>query len=335
MEGRKKPSISVIIPTYNRKSELEQLLGSLARQTLPAGSFEVIVVDDGSADGTGAWLSAHMHSFGFSLSWYAQVRGGPGAARNLGMEKAAGEIFAFTDTDCLPQPGWLERLIIPFGLGTVGAVGGREIINENDPLLMRCFHYLMTASLTTGGLRGKEGKRLARFYPRTFNMAIARKAYEATGGFRKMFHGEDIELSFRIREAGFALMYEGSAEVYHRRRSTVVQYAQQLFCMGKARVTLARLHRGSLEPLHLLPALLVSFFVLLGVILPWLSCAPAVVLACSAAAMLFLALLGVDSALRLRALSAFFIIPFLFILQQGAYGIGSLVSLIRPEKINS
>ena len=327
-------SVSVIIPTYNRKNELEQLLGSLARQTLPAGSFEVIVVDDGSGDGTEEWLREHKHRFGFSLSWFAQARGGPGAARNLGMEKAAGDIFVFTDTDCVTQPGWLAHLTKPFGSGTVGAVGGSEIINENDPLLMRCFHYLMTASLTTGGLRGTEGRRLARFYPRTFNMAISRKAYEAAGGFRRMFHGEDIELSFRIKQAGFDLLYEGSAQVYHRRRSTVAQYARQLFNMGRARVTLARLHPGSLEPLHLLPALLVVVFLLVALILPWLPFAPYIVPPCSAAAMLFLALLGVDSALRLRALSAFFIIPFLFILQQGAYGIGFLVSLIRPEKIN-
>src|SRR5512139_3594521 len=187
--------VSVIIPAYNRKSELEQLLAALAGQTLPLGSFEVIVVDDGSDDGTREWLNERRGGFAFPFSWFAQEHRGPGAARNLGMKHAAGDIFAFIDTDCIPQPDWLEQLIKPFASGKVGAVGGREIINERDPLLMRCFHYLMTAPLTTGGMRGKEGKRLARFYPRTFNMAVSRKAYEAAGGFRSMYHAEDIELS--------------------------------------------------------------------------------------------------------------------------------------------
>lgn len=329
-----KVPVSVIIPTYNRKSELEGLLASLARQTLSPGSFEVIVVDDGSADGTREWLDEHKGGFGFLFSWFAQEHRGPGAARNLGMQNASGDILVFIDTDCIPQPDWLEQLIQPFASGTVGAVGGREIINERDPLLMRCFHYLMTAPLTTGGMRGKEGKRLARFYPRTFNMAISRKAYEATGGFRNMYHAEDIELSFRIRQAGFELLYEGRAQVYHRRRSTVVQYARQLFNMGKARVTLARLHRGSLEPLHMLPSLLVVAALFLALLPAWLHFAPYILLPGIAAVLLFLVLLGIDSASRLHAPSAFFIIPFLFILQQGAYGIGFLLSLLRPEKVN-
>jgi GT2 family glycosyltransferase len=250
------------------------------------------------------------------------------------MKHAAGDIFAFIDTDCIPQPDWLEQLIQPFAAGGVGAVGGREIINERDPLLMRCFHYLMTAPLTTGGMRGKEGKRLARFYPRTFNMAISRKAYEATGGFRKMYHAEDIELSFRIRQAGFELLYEARAQVYHRRRSTVAQYTRQLFNMGRARVTLARLHPGSLEPLHAMPALLVLAGRFLSLLPVWLNAAPVILLPCSAAMLAFLVILAIDSALRLRAPRAFLIVPFLFLLQQASYGIGFLLSLLRSEKVN-
>ena len=326
--------VSVIIPSYNRKGELERLLAALSGQTLPCDRFEVIVIDDGSNDGTREWLAEHASGFGFSFAWFAQERQGPGSARNLGMKHAAGGIFAFIDTDCIPQPDWLEQLIKPFAADGVGAVGGREIINERDPLLMRCFHYLMTAPLTTGGMRGKEGKRLARFYPRTFNMAISRKAYEAAGGFRKMYHAEDIELSFRIRQAGFELLYEGRAQVYHRRRSSVAQYAKQLFNMGKARVTLARLHRRSLEPLHVMPALLVAAALFLALLPAWLNAASSILLPWVAAVMLFLVVLAIDSALRLRAPQAFFIVPFLFILQQVSYGIGFLISLMHPEKFD-
>jgi GT2 family glycosyltransferase len=328
-------NISVIIPTYNRKTELEKLLYSLNRQTLPSSQFEIIVVDDGSTDGTEEWLLKNMDHFNVKISFYHQTRGGPGAARNLGMEKAAGDIFAFTDTDCIAETEWLERLLKHFNSEKVGAVGGSEIINDKDPLLMRCFHYLMTSPFTTGGLRGKKGKKLARFYPRTFNMAMSKKAYQATKGFKKMFHAEDIELSYRIKEKGFDLMYEDSARVYHRRRTHLTHFLKQIFYMGRARITLARIHPSSLELLHVLPALAV-FFLFLSIIssLFW---HPALLMLtlCLGIGLFFLIIVGIDSALKLRSLKSFFLVPLSFILQQAAYGIGFITALISHDKQKS
>ncbi len=324
-------TISVIIPTYNRKDELETLLHSLSTQTFPANHCEIIVVDDGSTDGTPEWFLEHKDRFNLPISFFAQVRGGPGAARNAGMEKAKGDLFAFTDTDCIAQPEWLTSLIKPFSSEKVGAVGGSEIINDNDPLLMRCFHYLMTAPLTTGGLRGKRGKRLANFYPRTFNMAISREVYQETGGFKPLFQAEDIELSYRIKQKGFKLVYEASARVYHKRRSTVAQFVRQLFNMGKARVTLARLHPGSLEPLHVLPAAALFFFILLACLaVSWQPVVP-FFLACCAVGVLYLIILGTDASLKLHSFKAFFSVPFLFVCQQSSYGLGFVTSLIRRK----
>jgi len=326
--------ISVIIPTYNRKDELEKLLYSLNNQTLPPSQFEIIVVDDGSSDGTEEWLMKHKDQFKVKTSFYTQVHGGPGAARNLGMEKAHGDIFAFTDTDCITEPEWLEHLIKPFNLEKVGAVGGREIINDKDPLLMRCFHYLMTSPLTTGGLRGKRGKRLARFYPRTFNMAISRRAYHATEGFKKMFHAEDIELSYRIKKKGFDLIYEDSAKVYHLRRNQLTQFLKQTFHMGKARITLARLHPSSLEPLHILPAIsLIFLFVLFFFSMCWHT-AFLILKLYLGLGVLYLIIVGINSTMKLHTLKAFFLMPIFFILQQGAYGSGFLASLLSRKGKN-
>jgi len=335
LEETNHPKISVIIPTYNRKNELEKLLYSLNNQTLPPSQFEIIVVDDGSSDGTEEWLMKHKDQLKVKTSLYTQVHGGPGAARNLGMEKAHGDIFGFTDTDCITEPEWLEHLIKPFISEKVGAVGGREIINDKDPLLMRCFHYLMTSPLTTGGLRGKRGRRLAHFYPRTFNMAISRRAYHATEGFKKMFHAEDIELCYRIKKKGFDLIYEDSAKVYHRRRSTLIQFVKQIFHMGKARVTLARLHPSSLEPLHTLPALpLLFLFLLIPLSVCW---HPALLILelYLGLGVLYLIIVAIDSALKLHSLKTFFLTPLLFILQQGAYGSGFLKSLISHKEQKS
>jgi len=324
--------VSVIIPTYNRKKELEKLLYSLNNQTLLPSQFEVIIVDDGSDDGTKEWLEKNKDQFKVKISFYSQAHGGPGAARNLGMEKAHGDIFAFIDTDCIAEPKWLERLIKPLHSEKVGAVGGKEIINDKDPLPMRCFHYLMTSPLTTGGLRGKRGRKLAHFYPRTFNMAISRKAYQATEGFKRWFHAEDIELSFRIRKRGFELIYEDSAIVHHRRRNHLIQFLKQTFQMGKARITLARLHPSSLEPLHIVPALLLLFsFLLIFLSLCW---GPALFIftLCLGLGLFYLIIVGINSALKLNSLKVFFIVPLFFILQQASYGSGFLISLIGQNK---
>ena len=144
---------------------MQRLLHSLNSQTLPAASYEVIVVDDGSSDGTGEWLKKHKDQFNVSTTFYAQVRGGPGAARNAGMDKAKGDIFTFTDTDCIAEPEWLENLIKPFTSEKVGAVGGSEIINDNDPLLMRCFHYLMTAPFDYRRPEREERKTVGSLLP--------------------------------------------------------------------------------------------------------------------------------------------------------------------------
>lgn len=323
--------ISVIVPTYNRKHELIKLLHSLNSQSLPPSQFEIVVVDDGSTDGTEEWLMENRNQFHANISYHTQDHGGPGAARNLGMEKAQGDIFAFTDTDCIAEPHWLEQLMKPFHSEKAGAVGGKEIINDGDPLLMRCFHYLMTSPLTTGGLRGKKGKKLARFYPRTFNMAISKEAFQATGGFKKMFHAEDIELSYRIKQSGYDLLYEDSARVYHRRRNNLTQFLKQLFHMGKARITLARLHPSSLEPLHVLPALLLVFSLLLISLFIYWHPAFFMLKVFFVLGLLFLTIVGIHAAVNLHSPKAFFLVPFSFILQQVAYGSGFLIALISQK----
>ena len=326
--------ISVIIPTYNRRHELEKLLHSLNSQTLSPSQLEIIVVDDGSDDGTEEWLTKNLDQFKVKTLFYTQVHGGPGAARNLGMEKARGDIFAFIDTDCIAEPKWLEHLVKPFNSEKTGAVGGKEITDDKDPLFMRCLHYLMTSPLTTGGLRGKKGRKLARFYPRTFNMAISRKVYQTTKGFKNMFHAEDIELSYRIKKKGFDLIYQDSARVYHRRRDKPGKFLKQIFHMGKARITLAHLHPASLELLHILPSLILFFTILLIFSLFFWHPALLILGLYLGLVVLYLIVVGTHSALKLHSLKAFFLVPVFFVLQQGAYGSGSLISLISHKAQN-
>src|SRR5690349_5294945 len=118
--------ISVIVPTRNRRELLLRLLDSLFGQTLPADEYEIIVVSDGSTDGTSeaVALLAEQHPH---LRLLERAQGGPGAARNTAARQAKGKCLAFTDDDCVPSPQWLEKLIETFERSEAVAVEGRTI----------------------------------------------------------------------------------------------------------------------------------------------------------------------------------------------------------------
>jgi cellulose synthase/poly-beta-1,6-N-acetylglucosamine synthase-like glycosyltransferase len=322
----KEVDVSVIIPTYNRKEELTKLLSSLKAQTLPQRKCEIIVIDDGSSDSTVEFLQREQAAG--TLTFSVQDHRGPGAARNMGMKLAQGKILVFTDTDCIPHPHWLENLIHPFADETVGAAGGPEVPDPVEPILSRCFQFVMTSPLTTGGLRGAK-KQLARYYPRTFNMAISRKAYEKVGGFKEWYHGEDVEMSFRIKEAGFKLIYCDDAKVYHHRPATFSSFFLQLLKMGEARWLLFRTHRELIEPLFLLPPSAIVLLTVLLVLSPFSPAILSLLQALLTLGIIYLAMVGLSAWSAFKSVRAFFLAPLAFICQQVGYGAGFLYGLTR------
>src|SRR4051812_4685788 len=107
MEGER-PKISVVFATHERASRLAELLDSLRRQTLDPADFEVIAVDDGSGDSTPEVLQAAVGDGALRLrSLRLEPSAGPAAARNAGWRIARAPLVAFTDDDCVADPGWL------------------------------------------------------------------------------------------------------------------------------------------------------------------------------------------------------------------------------------
>ena len=100
------PELSVVVPTYNRKETLSRVLEGLAAQTLARASYEVIVVDDGSCDGTGAFLKEYSAPFRFEA--LLQANTGPAGARNRAIRAAAGEIVVFLGDDTVPEEDFLD-----------------------------------------------------------------------------------------------------------------------------------------------------------------------------------------------------------------------------------
>jgi glycosyltransferase involved in cell wall biosynthesis len=136
------PTASIIIPTRNRPQAVEHCLDSLAAQTVPPSSFEVIVVDDGSEPALALDLERWTSKFAWKL--IHQKNTGPAGARNRGAAEARGEFLAFTDDDCLPTPTWLETLIAALreyftknftNLQTAGRNGLHRYNNQDHSML--------------------------------------------------------------------------------------------------------------------------------------------------------------------------------------------------------
>ena len=240
---------SVIIPVYNRLQEVEELLKSLSSQSVK--NFEVIIVEDGSTFPCRKVVERFANDL--SVTYHAKPNTGRSDSRNVGMQLAKGDYFIFFDSDCIIPPGYFARLTEYLTAAYSDCFGGPDAAHRSFSDLQKAISYAMTSFFTTGGIRG--GKQaMESFKPRTFTMGFSREVYEKVGGFNNML-GEDIDLSIRIAKAGFRVSLCREAFVYHKRRISFVKFYRQVRNFGTARINLALLHKGSLKPVHALPAL--------------------------------------------------------------------------------
>lgn len=260
------PRFSIIIPVYNRIDEVEDLLSSLTSQSVK--NFEVIIVEDGSTQP--CRHIAEKYSSIIDVKYFFKENEGRSIARNYGLERAIGDYFIFFDSDCVIPPDYFNQLSKALEIRPLDCFGGPDAAHDSFSDTQKAINYSMTSFLTTGGIRG--GKvQLEKFTPRTFNMGYSRHVWEQVGGFREMF-SEDIDMSTRIRQAGFTIGLIRDAFVYHKRRINMKLFAHQVYVFGMSRVTLYLLYPDSLKLVHLLPAIAVvgvAGLLILSLILSW------------------------------------------------------------------
>jgi glycosyltransferase involved in cell wall biosynthesis len=251
---------SVIVPVYNRPDEIDELLGSLIDQSRK--NFGVVLVEDGSSRPSNE--VADKYSGQLSIKYIAKSNTGRSDSRNVGMQNASGKYFVFVDSDCIIPPDYFETLEKELKNNYTDCFGGPDKAHESFSDIQRAVNYAMTSFWTTGGIRG--GKiNMEKFVPRTFNMGFSRKVYDAVGGFKDMF-GEDIDLSMRIREAGFSTELYRDVFVYHKRRVSLKKFYKQVNIFGIARINLYKLYPHSLKPVHALPAVFTAGSVALALL---------------------------------------------------------------------
>lgn len=249
-------NFSFVIPVYNRPDEIEELLESLTKQTY-SKAFEIIIVEDGSSIPCEHIVEKYRSKL--TITYYLKYNSGPGDSRNFGMQYAKGDYFIILDSDCILPPQYLMEVEQSLQERYVDCFGGPDNMLPSFTAIQKAINFTMTSVLTTGGVRGASEK-LERFQPRSFNMGISRKAFQASKGFCNIHPGEDPDLSIRLWKLGMETKLIPSAFVYHKRRIDWEKFYIQVNKFGKVRPILNLWYPEYAKPTFFLPALFVIGF---------------------------------------------------------------------------
>lgn len=241
---------SFIIPVYNRPDEIKELLASFLKFEGDNKSFEIVIIEDGSAQTSDSVIEEFKNQL--NISYYFKPNSGPGDSRNYGMEKAKGNYFIILDSDVLMPSNYLVEVKAFLQKSYFDCFGGPDAAHSSFSNLQKAINFAMTSFITTGGIRGGK-KQLDDFQPRSFNMGLSKKAFIASGGFGKIHPGEDPDLSLRLHKLGFKTTLIENAYVYHKRRISWSKFYKQVNKFGKVRPILNQWHPKSKSLVYWFP----------------------------------------------------------------------------------
>ena len=225
------PRVSVIVCAYNAAETLEEALESLRRLTYP--DHEVVLVNDGSSDATGAIARRYPFARVIDIP-----NGGLSNARNVGLAHAQGDIVAYTDADVRVDPDWLTFLVQPFLRSDVVASGGPNVVPQEDSWMAQC-----VARSPGGPTHVLLDDRIAEHVPGC-NMAYRREALQAIGGFNPIYvrAGDDVDVCWRLQARGGRVGFAPAALVWHHHRASVRAYWRQQVGYGEGEIWLMHQH---------------------------------------------------------------------------------------------
>ncbi len=251
-------NFSFIIPVFNRPEEIRELLESVTTLNF-SRKFEIIIIEDGSTLPCEEIIELYRHKL--DIRYFFKENSGPGDSRNYGMAKAAGNYFLILDSDVILPPDYLQEVDEYLSANYFDFFGGPDGAHHNFSPLQKAINYSMTSVLTTGGIRGNK-RAVDKFQPRSFNMGISKKAFEASGGFGSIHPGEDPDLSLRLQALGFKSTLIPNAVVYHKRRIDWQKFYVQVNKFGKVRPVLNNWHSGSGRAAYWFPLLFTTGLVI-------------------------------------------------------------------------
>ncbi len=246
--------VSVVIPTYNRLMRLKQVLSALAEQSYPLADFEVIVVSDGSSDGTHEYVN-HL-VMPYRLALVTQANQGPATARNTGIAHSSGEYILFIDDDVVPAAQLIaEHMALHEQAGADVVVLGPMLTPDDfrmspwvrweQAMLMKQYQSMQ---------KGRWQPSPRQFY--TGNTSLARRHLNASGGFDPAFRrAEDVELAYRLASHNLRFVFHPAAVGYHYAERSFRSWIETPYTYGRNEVIFAR----DKQQMWLLPAVYEEF----------------------------------------------------------------------------
>lgn len=239
------PSFSVIVPTWNRPVELATCLRALVSLDYPADRYEVVVVDDGSDPPVEP--PRDLARPGLRVRVLAQPNRGPSAARNEGARAAEGEMLAFTDDDCAPDPGWLRSLAAAAATAPRSLLGGRVVNGLPGNRCSVASQAIVDANVSHLFASGNALRFLT-----SNNLALSAEGFRAMGGFDERFRtAEDREFCYRWIAAARPVARVPDAVVEHRHDLTLATFWRQQFGYGRGAYRFQTKRAPSEPPLRL------------------------------------------------------------------------------------
>ena len=230
--------ISIVIPTYNRKLKLKACLNSLFMQNYSKEAFEIIVIDDGSADGTKDMLDA-LGKVNSNLRYFLQSHKGPAAARNLGIKYSRAEIIGFTDSDCVLSRDWVKGMVQAHSLKKYIAVIGGSTEVDTHNIKAQVSQFLSDGAIETR----IGGKSETIFFP-TCNVSFKREYLGS--GFNELFPlpaGEDLDFFWRFFKKGARFSYEKDIKIFHDCHTDLVSFLKQAYMYGRGNYLVQYMHQ--------------------------------------------------------------------------------------------
>lgn len=265
--GAGPPLISVVVATYNAAGTLASCIDSILDQTYEP--LELLIVDDGSTDGTADLLAQHPRRRQFTV--LTVENGGQARARNLGVDQASGEWLGFFDSDCLLDPRCIEKLHEATGDEKVASVGGIQISPDDESAYGRAIqsYFESLGFLTEYVRKGRVAEVTETAHNPSCNVLYRRSAFEEVGGFdERLWVGEDPDLDQRVALSGYRHLCHSGAIVQHYRSSSASAFGRKMWAYGRGQMHLVR-NYGFRRTIHFVPVAVVAGALLLAAGLWW------------------------------------------------------------------
>jgi glycosyltransferase involved in cell wall biosynthesis len=230
------PTASIIVAVYNAEGTLKDCIESLLGLDYPKERVEIILVNNGSTDGTMALLNQYKTA----IKILHEPKRGPAAARNRGLLEAKGDVVAFTDSDCIVERNWLRNLVAPLQDDGVGIVGGKNLAQRPCNSIGQFGEHINNHDKAINGITPP--------YAITMNWSSRLSVLNEMEGFDdRLIRCCDVDLSYRIHQAGYTLAYQPRAIIWHKNDQALSGLFKKGYLHGLHSVRVLKKHKSFLS----------------------------------------------------------------------------------------